>query len=267
VTLALLAGGTCIFVAGELLPVGLLSAISDDLHVSVGATGRLVTAYAGVVVVTAIPLTALSSDAPRKGLLLGLLAVQAAGSALAAVAPSYPLLLAARVLGAFAHGVFWSIIAALAARLAAGGAGRATAAVFSGNSVAVVLGVPAATLLGQQAGWRASFAALALIGAGLLIAATRVMPRLAAEGRNDLGSIPTVLAGRRLRTSRRCSSTPPGCPHRWSARSCSSSGPPAWSATFLRGASPIATAAAPSTPLPRPRSRCSPRSRSSPSTP
>jgi predicted MFS family arabinose efflux permease len=199
--IVLLAASTFIFVTGELLPVGLLSAMSRDLEVSVGAIGLLVTAYAGIVVAGAVPLTALSSRAPRKGLLLALLAVQVTGSAVAALAPSYAVLLGARVLGALAHGVFWSIIAALAARLAGAGAGRATAAVFTGNSIAVVLGVPAATLIGQRAGWRTSFAALALIGALLLVATARVVPRLAAEGRNNLRALPAVLASRPLRAA------------------------------------------------------------------
>jgi len=206
-----LAAGAFVFVTTETLPIGLLPQIAGSLGVGVGAAGLLVTGYAAVVVLTAVPLTALAARLPRRGLVELLLVVFMASSGLAAVSGSYLVLLAARAAGALAHGVFWSVIGSLAARLLpASGAGasaplatggRATAVVFAGNSLAVVLGVPAGTLLGQHLGWRAAFLVLAALSAVLLAAAAALLPPLAAVGDNGLAALGGVARDRRLRAA------------------------------------------------------------------
>jgi predicted MFS family arabinose efflux permease len=96
-----------------------------------------------------------------------------------AAAPDYAVVLGARVLCALAHGVFWSMLAPIAARLAPSGqAGRATALVFVGNSLALVAGVPLGTALGHAFGWRTAMAALGVVAVVSTVALRRALPEL-----------------------------------------------------------------------------------------
>lgn len=184
--LAALSAAAFVFVTSETLPVGLLPQLSSDLAVSEGRTGLLLTFYAIVAGVTAIPFTAWTTHLPRHRLLLVVLAVFVLSQAGAAVATNYWWLVVARLVCALAHGLFWSILAPVAARLVpAGQEGRATAIVFVGNSVALVAGLPLGTLLGQVAGWRAAFAIVGAGGAVTLLALWRLLPAL--PGARDAG--------------------------------------------------------------------------------
>ena len=161
---ALAASAFC-FVVGENMPVGLLPLIASGLRSSITAVGLLVTGYAVVVVLVSAPLTHLTRKLPRRQLLSGLLAVFAVSTLAAAAAPGYWWLLGARVVTALAQAVFWSIVAVTAAGLfSPSSRGRALSGVFAGTSLAVVVGVPAATWVGQEAGWRAPFVILAGFG-------------------------------------------------------------------------------------------------------
>jgi DHA1 family inner membrane transport protein len=162
------------YATSENLPVGLLPVMSASLRSSLSATGLLVTVYAAVVVVTSAPLTYLTRNYPRRFLLTGLLGVFVAGTLAAAAAPGYGWLVAARVVTALSHAVFWSIVAVAAAGLfPAGERGRAVAIVASGGTLALLLGVPAGPWIGQHAGWRMSFVAVS--GLGLAVAAAVVV--------------------------------------------------------------------------------------------
>jgi predicted MFS family arabinose efflux permease len=150
-----LATSAFVYVTAETLPVGLLPQIAEGLSVSEADVGLLLTSYAALVAVSTIPLTALTMHLPRHRLMAGLVAVFAVSQAAASLAPTFLTLTLARLICALAHGIFWSAIAPAAARLAPPGqAGRATSLVFVGNSLALVLGVPLGTALGQLAGWR-----------------------------------------------------------------------------------------------------------------
>jgi DHA1 family inner membrane transport protein len=165
--LAALGGAALCFVTGESLPVGLLPQLSAGLGVSISTVGLLVTIYAVVVVTVSAPLTHLTRGVPRRPLLTGLLATFALGTLAAAAAPSYGWLVAARVVTALAQAIFWSIVAVVAVGLfPARFRGRVVAGVFAGSSIALILGVPAGTWIGQQAGWRLPFVGLS--GLGLL---------------------------------------------------------------------------------------------------
>jgi len=167
--IALAAAAAC-FITGESLPVGLLPQISANLHVSLSATGLLVTLYAGVVFIASAPLTRLTHDLPRRKLLPSVLAVFVVGTLASAAAPDYGWLLTTRIVTATAQAVFWSVAPVAAAGLLSPQArGRAVASIFAGNSVGIVLGIPAGTWLGQHAGWRVPF--LAVAGVGLFVAA------------------------------------------------------------------------------------------------
>jgi predicted MFS family arabinose efflux permease len=116
---------------------------------------------------------------PRHLLIVGTVAIFAVSQAAAALAPSFLILVLARLICAVAHGVFWSTIAPVAARLAPPDrAGRATATVFLGNSLAIVLGVPLGTALGQWLGWRVAVGALAVGGVVCVLMLIRLLPAL-----------------------------------------------------------------------------------------
>ncbi|RLU92088.1 MFS transporter [Streptomyces griseocarneus] len=169
-----------VFVVGtsEYLIAGLLPRVGADLRVSVGTAGQAVTAYALGVVVGGPVVAVLTARLPRKGLALGLMLLFAAGSALTAVAPTYELLLAGRVVSSFSHAAFLALALVMAVdAVPEERAGTAISVVASGFTVATLLGVPLGVLLGDSAGWRAPFAvltALALVSAVLLAA---VLPR------------------------------------------------------------------------------------------
>ncbi|MGA3183083.1 MAG: MFS transporter [Candidatus Dormibacteria bacterium] len=185
-------GAALCFVTGENLPVGLLPQLSAGLHVSLSAVGLLVTIYALVVVVVSAPLTHLTRGVPRRPLLSGLLAIFVLGTLAASAAPSYGWLIAARVVIALVQALFWSIVAVVAVGLYPPRArGRAVAAVFAGSSIALILGVPTGTLIGQLAGWRLAFVGLS--GLGLLdLAALAVLlpPMRSGEGHAAVGTHP-----------------------------------------------------------------------------
>jgi predicted MFS family arabinose efflux permease len=164
-------------VTAETLPVGLLPQLSAGLHVRPGTVGLLVTVYAAIAGLTAIPLTASLQQRSRRAVVVGCVALLALSQFMVALAPDYAVVLAARVLCALAHGVFWSMPAPVAARLAPPGqGGRATSLVFVGNSVALVGGIPLGTALGHAVGWRAAMAAVALLGVLSAVALYRVLP-------------------------------------------------------------------------------------------
>jgi predicted MFS family arabinose efflux permease len=194
--LATLASAAFVYVTAETLPVGLLPQLAAGLHVSDGAVGLLVTGYAGVAGLAALPVTARMGARPRRQVVTGAVVLLAVSLFMMAVAPDYAVLLAARLVCALAHGVFWSVLAPVAARLAPPGqAGRATATVFAGNSLALVLGVPLATALGQLTGWRV---AMAVIGAaaGVSAAGLRMtLPPLPPEAPGVLGPLPPQAPG------------------------------------------------------------------------
>ena len=168
-----LALATFVAITTELVPVGLLPLISDDLAVSESVAGLLVTAYAFMVAALALPLTSATRRLPRKTVLLGTLAVYTVSNVIVALAPTFAVVAAARALGGAAHAVFFSVSIGYASRLVRPHlAGRALALVTLGASAGFILGVPLSTSLGTAVGWRTAFLVLtgACIVAGVLTA-------------------------------------------------------------------------------------------------
>lgn len=191
---ALLSLAALVFVTAELIPVGILHEIGQTFHEPVGRVGLMVTGYAWTVALSAVFVTGLLTRLERRALLLTIMTAFALGNLLVAVAPSLPLLFAGRVLGAFSHGVFWSIAGPLAVRLVSGAAkARATAVVFGGIAVATVIAVPAGTFLAQAIGWRFTFAAIALVSLAIAGLALVFFPILPSEGGNRFGMLPVLL--------------------------------------------------------------------------
>ncbi|MFI6864914.1 MFS transporter [Streptomyces sp. NPDC050421] len=182
--LALLALAVSAFGIGttEFVMMGLLPDVADDLGTSVPTAGYLVSAYAIGVVLGAPLLTAVGSRIPRKRMLLLLMALFTVGNLASALAPDFGWLIAGRLLAGLPHGAFFGVGAVVATRLAAEGRqARAVATMFLGLTIANVVGVPAATLLGQHLGWRATFLVVAGIGLCAMAALARLVPQIPAE--------------------------------------------------------------------------------------
>jgi predicted MFS family arabinose efflux permease len=180
VRLLVLAAATFVFVTTETQPVALLSPMSSGLHVSESSVGLLMTAYAAVAALTAIPLTILASRIPRRELVIGTVATLVLSQLLLTIAPTYAVALLARLLGAVAHGVFWSVIAQVAATFVPRErVGKATATVFAGNSIALVAGTPLVSALGAILGWRTAVATMGGLALVTVLAMVRVLPHIA----------------------------------------------------------------------------------------
>jgi len=154
----------------EFVIMGLLPDVARDLSVSIPAAGMLVSAYALGVTIGA-PIVAIAvANMPRKKALMSLIGVFILGNLLCAIAPGYAVLMAARIVTAFCHGAFFGIGSVVAAGLVAPNRrAQAIALMFTGLTLANVLGVPLGTALGQAVGWRATF--WAVTGIGILAAA------------------------------------------------------------------------------------------------
>lgn len=151
-------------ITSEVLPTGLMPEIASELGVSESQVGLLITVFAGAVVLTAAPLATLTHRYSRKSLVIAVLVVFAAANIFAALAPTYGILVIARVLGGVAHGLFWAVVGAYAAHLVEPAKlGKAVALTNAGGTAAFVMGVPLATALGHAFGWRFAFAAIAVI--------------------------------------------------------------------------------------------------------
>lgn len=173
---ALMAATFCVSTT-ENLPAGLLPEISAGLGVSLSAAGQLVTGYAVVVTVLSVPLTYATRRVPRRPLLLGLMALFVVASLASAAAPTFGLLLASRAVTALVHAVFWAVVTVTATALfPVSVRGRVVAMVFGATSLATVLGVPAGSWIGQQAGWRAAFWVLGGIGLVALVTVVLCLP-------------------------------------------------------------------------------------------
>ena len=149
----------------EFLMMGLLPEVADDLGVSIPRAGLIISAYALGVVVGAPTLTALSVRFPRKNVLVGVMVLFAVGHLGIALAPTYEALLVARFVTALAHGSFFGVGAVVATAVAGPArAARAIAMMFTGLTVANIVGVPLGTALGQVVGWRVAFGSVAVFG-------------------------------------------------------------------------------------------------------
>ncbi|MET4156961.1 MFS transporter [Agromyces sp. PvR057] len=168
---------TFLAVTTEMLPVGVLPAMGAELGVSESIAGLLVTVYAFMVAVLAVPLTLWTRRLPRKALLLGTLAAYTAGNVVVALAPTFAVVAAGRAIGGIAHALFFSLSIAYGSRLVrAEFTGRALALVTAGASAGFVLGVPLSTSLGTAVGWRVAFGVLAVACAITLVLVAVLLP-------------------------------------------------------------------------------------------
>ncbi|TDW22229.1 MFS transporter [Kribbella kalugense] len=175
--LVFLGVSTFTFVTIEVLPIGLLTVMADDLGRSRSQVGLLVTGYAVVVVLASIPLARLTHHLPRRLVLGGTLGVLTVATALSAAAPSYEVLFAGRLVIALSQALFWSIAPPIATSLfPPERRGRVVARLAIGTALAPILGIPLGTWLGEQAGWRVPFVVAAGLGAAACIGVMTLLP-------------------------------------------------------------------------------------------
>lgn len=178
----------------EFVIMGLLPEVASSLSVSVPSAGLLVSGYALGVAVGAPILAVATSRMPRKIALQLLMVVFIAGNLLCALAPNYTVLMIARVVTSFAHGSFFGIGSVVAASLVpADKRASAIAMMFTGLTLANVLGVPLGTFIGQLDGWRAAFWAVTGLGVLALVAVTSLVPNRHDSGPTRLGHEVRVL--------------------------------------------------------------------------
>ncbi len=168
----------------EFVIMGLLPDVAADLGVSIPDAGLLVTGYALGVTFGAPFLAIATARMDRRRALLLLVAIFIVGNLLCAIAPDYWLLMAARVVTAFCHGAFFGLGAVVASNLVPPQKRvQAVAFMFSGLTLANVLGVPFGTAMGQELGWRSTFWAVVAIGVVAAMALYFALPRkIAASG-------------------------------------------------------------------------------------
>jgi len=183
----------------EFVIMGILPTVANDIGVSLPTAGLLVTGYALGVAGGAPLLAALTARWPHKAALLVLMLLFIAGNLLSALAPDYPVLMAGRVVASLAHGSFFGIGAVVAAELVPPQRrASAIALMFTGLTLATVLGVPLGTLIGQQWGWRATFYAVASLGVLALAAVALLVPHVPAHAANQPASPWRVVARPRV---------------------------------------------------------------------
>jgi DHA1 family inner membrane transport protein len=178
----------------EFAMMGLLPNVADGVHVSIPQAGHLISSYALGVVVGAPLLAAAAARMPRKRLVLGLMVLFTLGNLSSYFAPDYSWLLVTRFIAGLPHGAYFGVAAVIAASLVAPSKrGHAISMVMLGLSIANVVGVPLATLIGQQLGWRLMFVLVGLIGLVTLASIARFVPaqkvHADASIRTELGAL------------------------------------------------------------------------------
>ncbi|MFJ4658044.1 MFS transporter [Nocardia sp. NPDC088792] len=163
----------------EFVIMGVLPQVAGDFGVSIPTAGWLVTGYALGVVIGAPIMTVLGTKVPRKRMLLLLMGVFIAGNLLSAVAPVFGVMLLGRVVASFTHGAFFGIGSVVAAELVAPDKKAAALAyMFTGLTVANVVGVPLGTFVGESLGWRVTFALVAALGVAGLLGVAKLVPEV-----------------------------------------------------------------------------------------
>ncbi|MEJ8815473.1 MFS transporter [Variovorax ureilyticus] len=198
---ALLALAAAAFAIGtsEFVVMGLLPDMAQDLGVTLSQAGLLVTGYAMGVVVGAPVFAVATARLPRKATLIALASLFVLGNLLCALAPNYGLLMAARVVTALAHGTFFGIGSVVAAGLVAPNKrAQAIALMFTGLTLANVLGVPLGRIIGEHYGWRMTFAAIVLIALAAVASLAALLPRHIEMQKGDILREFTVLADGRV---------------------------------------------------------------------
>ncbi|MCQ2149662.1 MAG: sugar transporter [Bacteroidales bacterium] len=188
-----------VFNTSEFVPIGLLSDIALDLHVTEAKAGVLISTYAWAVALASLPLMTLFSKTEYRALLRAVVGVFTLSHALSAIADSYAMLMASRMGVAFSHAIFWSVANPLAIKVAPEGRGPlAMSLIMTGTSLAQVLGLPLGRIIGLALGWRLTFLCMGAIALAVLIILATLFPKVENETKFSARDLPLILRNRRL---------------------------------------------------------------------
>ncbi|MGK5680259.1 MFS transporter [Actinoplanes sp. URMC 104] len=186
--------GIFAIVMSEFLPASLLPVIADDLRVSEGTAGQAVSSTALAAVLSALLVSVILPRTDRRRVMIGLTLLAAVSNLIVAVAPTFSVLLAARLVLGVALGGFWAMATAMAAQLVpADHVGRALTVINSGVAAATVVAVPFGAWLGGVWGWRGVFLLAAGVAVLALIVQVATLPSVSAEAAGALGAFGSVL--------------------------------------------------------------------------
>ncbi len=183
----------------EFVPIGLLTDIAGAFDLSESGAGLMISVYAWAVAALSLPLMIAASRVPPKGLITAVLALFCAGQVASAAAPTFELLVLARLVVAASHAVFWSVASPFAVRLVAPErASLAMSMIVTGTSVAMIFGLPLGRALGLALGWRMTFACVCATGLVALVGLLTLFPRLPRGEAFTLARLPELGRNRPL---------------------------------------------------------------------
>lgn len=183
----------------EFVPIGLLTDIAGAFSLSESGAGAMISIYAWAVALLSLPLMLAASRIPPRALIVSVLAVFCGGQVASALAPTFELLVASRLIVAAAHAVFWSVASPFAVRVAAPErSALAMSMIVTGTSVAMIFGLPLGRALGLALGWRMTFVCVGAAAAAALAGLIAFFPRLEAGEPFTLDRLPELARNRAL---------------------------------------------------------------------
>lgn len=182
-----------VYVTFEMFAVGLIQPMAQDLGVTESRIGLLMTAYAAVVAVITIPLMMWVSRFNKRTVFLVTLGFLLIGIVIQALTINYTMLAIGRITAALTHGIFWALVGPMAARMSPGHTGKAVGIVSIGSTMALVMGSPLATWIGELVGWRVAswiLGALTVAAIAVLIPTVPSLPPLTSTKDNTKKQLP-----------------------------------------------------------------------------
>lgn len=180
--LGLMASVTFVGILSELVPSGILPQMTEGLGVEESDVGFMVGVYALASAIAAIPLVSATLAFNRKTLLMALLVGFAVSNIVVGLSSSYPVIIAARIVGGMCAGVMWPMIAAYGTRLVPENMhGKAITVIMSGNTLGISIGLPVMTTIGLAFGWRSVFLVLGAVVAVIAVLSWRYLPEVKGE--------------------------------------------------------------------------------------
>ena len=183
----------------EFMPIGLLTDISNEFHMTEAQAGVMITAYSWTVTLLSLPLMLLVCRIQPKKLLLGTLSVFAVCQVLSVISSGFTFLVLSRIGVACAHSIFWAIASPVAVRVVAKEhQSKALSAIITGTSIAMVLGMPLGRMIGLQIGWGMTFLCVAIVSFLVLGYLAFVFPKLEGTESFSVGQLPELFKNARL---------------------------------------------------------------------
>lgn len=193
-TLFALTLATFIFNTSEFIPIGLLTDIQTDFHLTEATAGMLISVYAWAVMLLSLPLMILVSKMELKRLMLWLLGLFTLFQVSSFLSQSYMMLMFSRIGVACTHAIFWSVISPIAVRIVPDKyRSIALSMVVTGSSIAMILGIPLGRIIGLHVGWRITFLSIGIFSALTFLYAALRLPQLPSRGGFSVKKLPTLL--------------------------------------------------------------------------